>query len=51
MAAKPGTTEGAETTDKATFGRIAWLGSERREGKAAAGATVRMNSVKPFALR
>jgi hypothetical protein len=34
MVAKPGTTEGAETTDKATFGRIAWLGSEWREGKA-----------------
>ena len=31
---KPGITEGAETTDKAAFGRIAWLGSEWREGKA-----------------
>ena len=34
MVAKPGTTQGAETTDKATLGRIAWLGAEWREGKA-----------------
>jgi hypothetical protein len=34
MMAKPGMTEGAETTEKATFGRNAWLGSEWREGKA-----------------
>ena len=34
MMVKPGTTEGAETTDKATFGWIAWLGTEWREGKA-----------------
>ncbi len=34
ISAKPGTTEGAKTTDKAAFGRIAWLGSEWREGKA-----------------
>jgi hypothetical protein len=34
ISAKPGTTEGAETTDKAAFGRIAWLGAEWREGKA-----------------
>jgi len=27
-------TDGAETTDKAAIGRIAWLGSEWRDGKA-----------------
>ncbi len=34
MVTKPATTEGAETAAKATFGRIARLGSEWREGKA-----------------
>ena len=34
MTVKPGITEGAETTDKAACGRIAWLGAEWREGKA-----------------
>ena len=33
MMAKPGMTEGAETTEKATPGRNAWLGSEWREGR------------------
>ena len=34
MMVKPRTTDGAATTDKATIGRTAWLGSEWREGKA-----------------
>jgi len=33
--AKPGTTDGAEATDKATGGRITWLRSECRDGEAA----------------
>jgi hypothetical protein len=33
--AKPGTTAGAEATDKATGGRITWLGAECRDGETA----------------
>jgi hypothetical protein len=35
MTAKPGTADGAETTEKAAIGRIAWLGAEWQDGKAA----------------
>jgi hypothetical protein len=35
MKAKPGTAGGAEATDKAAIGRIAWLGAEWWDGKAA----------------
>ena len=34
MVAKPGTVDGAETTDKAATERLAWLGAERREDRA-----------------
>ena len=34
MKAKPGIADGAEATDKAAIGRLAWLGAEWREGKA-----------------